>query len=114
MIQPTTREAEASRNVIAFEIRELNDDVVRGESRGEQIEDVADADAHPAHTRATTAQIRIDGDAIHQRDGLAHAPHSGWDTEQSTRVRRRATPTLARVLTTKMGSAALRPHKRSA
>ena len=77
MIQPPTRKAEARRNVFALEIRQLNDDVVDRESRGEQVQDVAHADAHPAHARASAALIRIDGDAVHQLYGVAHGTYSG-------------------------------------
>jgi hypothetical protein len=77
MPKPPTRKAQAGRDVLGLEIRQLNHDVIDGQPGGERIEDVADADAHPADARAPAALIGVHGDAIHQLYSLTHTPHSG-------------------------------------
>ena len=72
MIQATTGEAEARGNIRELEIRQLRDYLLRGQAGGKKFEDVHDPDAHPANAGASTTLLRIDGDAIHQLDRIAH------------------------------------------
>jgi hypothetical protein len=72
MVQATAGEAETRGDIGRLEIWQLGDDLLRRQAGGEEFEDVDDADAHPANAGASSALLRIDGDAIHQLDRIAH------------------------------------------
>ena len=72
MIHATTGEAEARGDIRGIEIGQLREDLLQREPGGQEIEDVNDTDAHSAHARTPATLLRIDGDAIHQLDRVAH------------------------------------------
>lgn len=72
MIQAATGEAETGGDIGGLKVRQLRDDLLRREPGCEEIEDIHHADAHPADAGASTALLRIDGNAIHQLDRVAH------------------------------------------
>ena len=72
MIQATTGEPETRGDIGGLEIRQLREDLIRREPGGEEIQDVNDADAHPANAGTPATLLRIDCDAIHQLNRIAH------------------------------------------
>jgi hypothetical protein len=58
MIEAATGEPEASGDIRQLKIGQLTDDLFRRESGGEQIEDIDDANAHPADAGAPAALLR--------------------------------------------------------
>ena len=75
--QSATGKAEAGRDVLALQVGELLDHLIRRQAHRQQIEDITDANAHAAHARTPPALVGIHGDAIHQFDRLAHQRCSG-------------------------------------
>lgn len=67
MVQPTRREAKAGLEIIGLEIRHLIENLLRGQPRREQIEDVTHTNAHPTDTRTSSALLRVDGDSFRNR-----------------------------------------------
>lgn len=57
--------------ILCLKIRKLSKDLFRRQASSEEINDIADADAHAAHTRSAAALFGIDGDPF---DDLVHAP----------------------------------------
>ena len=78
MIQATAGEAKTRGDIGELQIRQLREDLLRREPGREEIQDVDDTDAHPANARTPTALLRIDGDAIHQLDRIAHERLFSW------------------------------------
>jgi hypothetical protein len=64
MIQIARCETETGLQVLRLEVRHLLEDLFRRQSSREQIDDIADPDAHAAHTRAPTALLSIDGNSF--------------------------------------------------
>lgn len=72
MAQATARDAKARRHVFDFKIWQLRHDLTSAQPAREQLEDIGHAYAHASHTRATAALLGIDGDGVHQLNGVAH------------------------------------------
>jgi hypothetical protein len=67
MVEPARREPERRLEIFGLQIRHLFENLLRGESRGEEVEDVAHPNAHPADAGAAAALLEIDRDAIGDR-----------------------------------------------
>lgn len=64
-------------DVLALEIRIVGEDLCLGDALAQQVQKVADPDAHPADAGAPTALTRVDGDPVKGTHGLSvSAPHS--------------------------------------
>ena len=64
MIEPTGSKLQTGFEIRQLEIGELLQNLLSGETRCEQIENVAHADAHAAHTRTAAALFRIGSDSL--------------------------------------------------
>jgi len=58
------RNQEARLEIIHLQVRHLVENLCDVETRGEKIEHIHDANPHPADARATSALLRVDGDAF--------------------------------------------------
>lgn len=67
MVEPARREPERRLEIFGLEIGHLFENLRRAEPRGEEIEYVADANAHPPDAGTAAALFRIDGDSIGDR-----------------------------------------------
>ncbi len=66
MVDAAARKDETRLEVVRLEVGHLLKNLGGVETGGEKVQDVADADAHPADTRTASALLRIDGNAIEQ------------------------------------------------
>ena len=64
MVNPAAGIREARLEVVLLQIRHLVENLSGVETRGEKVEDIADADTHPAHARTASALLGIDGDTV--------------------------------------------------
>ncbi len=60
-------EPQTSRNVIEFEIGEFRDDLVGRKPRSEQVQNIADANAHAAHAGPASALKWMNRDSLSER-----------------------------------------------
>jgi hypothetical protein len=65
VIEPTGSEAQARRNVLWLKIRKLENDLIRAQTCGKQLQNVDDSDTHSADARPPAALIRIHGNPLH-------------------------------------------------
>ena len=72
-------EPEAGPDIFQLQIRELFHDLLRGEPIGEQIEDVADPDPHPADAWPSAALAWLDSNAFEK----LHAPKMAGKRHES-------------------------------
>jgi len=70
VIEVAGREPQAGLQVLGFKIRHFVQDLRRCQSGREQIEDIADANAHATDAWAAAALLWVDGDSI---SDLVHA-----------------------------------------
>src|SRR3954468_8784302 len=64
MIEITRGVTKARLQILGLEIRHFRQELLGCQTGSEQIEDITDANAHPAHARPAAALLRIDGDAL--------------------------------------------------
>lgn len=72
MVESTTRETQTGADIRDLKVGKLFDDLFRREARGEQVEDIDDANAHAADARPSPTLVGIHRDAIHEFDCIAH------------------------------------------
>lgn len=71
MIEIARGKSETGLQILRLEIGHLLKDRFGRQTSCEEIDDIADADAHPTHTRSTAALLGIDRDSFGE---LIHAP----------------------------------------
>jgi hypothetical protein len=65
MIQPAACEPQARAYVLRFEIRHFFDDLFGGKPIRQEIQYIANPNAHPANARASPTLLRVNRDTIH-------------------------------------------------
>lgn len=64
MVEPATGKSQAGRNVFRFEIRQLFENLLLGESCRQQIEDIDNTNPHAANAGPPPALLRIHRNAL--------------------------------------------------
>ena len=64
MVEPPAGKSKAGRNVFRFEIRQLFQNLLLGESRGKQIENINHPNPHSANAGPPPALLRIHRNAL--------------------------------------------------
>lgn len=74
MINATASIQKTRLEVVRFQIGHLIQNLRGIEARGKKVENVPDADTHPAHARTASALLRINGDAVEQHRDSGFIP----------------------------------------
>lgn len=64
MVNATTGEGEACLQIVRLQVGHLLENLCGIQAGREKVENVDDANAHPAHTRTATALLWVERDAI--------------------------------------------------
>jgi hypothetical protein len=83
MIEPATCEPQARVDVSWRKVRHLFDNLLRGETVRQEIQNVTDPNPHPTNARTSTALLQVHRDAIHQ---FSHAAISEKFAAVTTQV----------------------------
>ena len=99
MVDAAARKDETRLEVVRLEVGHLLKNLGGVETGGEKVQDVADADAHPADTRTASALLRIDGNAIEQGRHIRKLEETGTringDSNPANGASTEATPPAA-------------------